>query len=36
MRIAVDASFVDPGRVGGAEHMVVNLVSGLARAIPDD
>jgi len=34
VRIAVDASFVDPGRVGGAEHMVSNLVAGLARACP--
>jgi glycosyltransferase involved in cell wall biosynthesis len=34
MRIAVDASFVDPGRVGGAEHMVANLVAGLAQACP--
>lgn len=34
MRIAVDASFVDPGRVGGAEHMVANLVAGLAGACP--
>ena len=34
MRIAVDASFVDPGRVGGAEHMVSNLVAGLAAACP--
>ena len=34
MRIAVDASFVDPGRVGGAEHMVSNLVDGLAAACP--
>jgi len=22
MRIGVDASFIDPGRVGGAEHML--------------
>jgi glycosyltransferase involved in cell wall biosynthesis len=36
MRIAVDASFVDPGRVGGAEHMVANLVAGLAGACPGD
>ena len=37
MRIAVDASFIDPGRVGGAEHMLTNLVEGLAlTAAPDD
>ncbi len=36
MRIAVDASFVDPGRVGGAEHMVANLVAGLAQACPPE
>lgn len=36
MRIAVDASFVDPGRVGGAQHMVENLIVGLAAACPDD
>ncbi|MDH4111204.1 MAG: glycosyltransferase family 4 protein [Actinomycetota bacterium] len=36
LRIAVDASFVDPGRVGGAEHMVSNLVGGLASACPPD
>jgi glycosyltransferase involved in cell wall biosynthesis len=36
VRIAVDASFVDPGRVGGAEHMVANLVAGLAEACPPD
>ena len=36
MRIAVDASFVDPGRVGGAEHMVSNLVAGLAASCPSD
>jgi glycosyltransferase involved in cell wall biosynthesis len=37
MRIAVDASFVDPGRVGGAEQMVAGLVRGLAEsAQPDD
>jgi glycosyltransferase involved in cell wall biosynthesis len=30
LRIAVDASFIDPGRVGGAEHMLMNLVHGLA------
>jgi glycosyltransferase involved in cell wall biosynthesis len=36
VRIAVDASFVDPGRVGGAEHMVSNLVAGLAAACPPD
>jgi glycosyltransferase involved in cell wall biosynthesis len=36
VRIAVDASFVDPGRVGGAEHMVANLVAGLAVACPAD
>jgi len=30
VRIAVDASFIDPGRVGGAEHMLTNLVEGLA------
>ena len=38
MRIGVDASFIDPGRVGGAEHMLMNLVDGLAvtawRATP--
>ena len=34
MRIAIDASFVDPGRVGGAEHMISNLVAGLAAACP--
>ncbi len=32
MRIAIDASFLDPGRVGGAEHMLVNLVEGLEAA----
>jgi glycosyl transferase family 4 len=32
MRIYIDASFLVPGRVGGAEHMVVNLVQGLADA----
>jgi glycosyltransferase involved in cell wall biosynthesis len=32
MRIYVDATFLIPGRVGGAEHMVVNLVQGLAAA----
>ena len=31
VRIGVDASFIDPGRVGGAEHMLTNLVEGLAR-----
>ncbi len=37
MRIAVDASFIDPGRVGGAEHMLTNLLEGLAAtAHPDD
>jgi glycosyltransferase involved in cell wall biosynthesis len=37
VRIAVDASFIDPGRVGGAEHMLMNLVEGLAlKAAPDD
>ena len=36
MRIAVDASFVDPGRVGGAEQMVSNLVAGLAASCPAD
>jgi glycosyltransferase involved in cell wall biosynthesis len=30
VRIGVDASFIDPGRVGGAEHMLMNLVHGLA------
>lgn len=32
MRIGVDASFIDPGRVGGAEHMLMNLVLGLAAS----
>jgi glycosyltransferase involved in cell wall biosynthesis len=32
VRIGIDASFIDPGRVGGAEHMVVNLVEGLAAS----
>lgn len=37
MRIGVDASFIDPGRVGGAEHMLTNLVEGLAAiAGPND
>jgi glycosyltransferase involved in cell wall biosynthesis len=37
LRIAIDASFVDPGRVGGAEHMLVNLVQGLAESsLPGD
>jgi glycosyltransferase involved in cell wall biosynthesis len=37
VRIGVDASFIDPGRVGGAEHMVMNLVQGLAAtAEPGD
>ena len=36
MRIAVDASFVDPGRVGGAEQMVVALVRGLAESAESD
>lgn len=37
LRIAIDASFIDPGRVGGAEHMVVNLVRGLIDAsLPED
>lgn len=31
MRIGVDASFIDPGRVGGAEHMLTNLVQGLGE-----
>jgi glycosyltransferase involved in cell wall biosynthesis len=31
MRIAVDATFIRRGRVGGAEHMVRNLVRGLAE-----
>ncbi len=30
MRIYIDATFLIPGRVGGAEHMVANLVEGLA------
>jgi glycosyltransferase involved in cell wall biosynthesis len=34
VRIAVDASFVEPGRVGGAEQMVSNLVAGLAESCP--
>jgi glycosyltransferase involved in cell wall biosynthesis len=36
MRIGVDASFVDPGRVGGAEQMISNLVAGLAASCPAD
>jgi len=32
MRIYVDATFLVPGRVGGAEHMVMNLVEGLSAA----
>ena len=35
MRIGVDASFIDPGRVGGAEHMLMNLVQGLAASSRD-
>lgn len=35
MRIGVDASFIDPGRVGGAEHMLMNLVQGLAASSQD-
>lgn len=31
MRIGVDASFLRPGRVGGAEFMVKNLVDGLVE-----
>jgi glycosyltransferase involved in cell wall biosynthesis len=36
MRIYIDANFLIPGRVGGAEHMVVNLVEGLAAVAADD
>jgi glycosyltransferase involved in cell wall biosynthesis len=36
MRIYIDANFLIPGRVGGAEHMVVNLVEGLATVADDD
>jgi glycosyltransferase involved in cell wall biosynthesis len=36
MRIAIDASFLVPGRVGGAEHMLTNLVEGLAATAKDD
>lgn len=37
MRIGVDATFIVPGRVGGAEHMLTNLVQGLGEtAEPDD
>jgi glycosyltransferase involved in cell wall biosynthesis len=37
LRIAIDAGFVDPGRVGGAEQMLVTLVRGLVEASqPDD
>jgi glycosyltransferase involved in cell wall biosynthesis len=34
--MGIDASFIDPGRVGGAEHMVVNLVQGLAASSEAD
>ena len=34
--MGIDASFIDPGRVGGAEHMVVNLVEGLAASSEAD
>ncbi len=36
MRIGVDASFIDPGRVGGAEHMLTNLVQGLGETAEGD
>ncbi len=34
--IGIDATFIAPGAVGGAEHMLRNLVGGLAEAFPED
>jgi glycosyltransferase involved in cell wall biosynthesis len=37
VRVGIDATFIVPGRVGGAEHMLTNLVQGLGEtAGPDD